>query len=165
MKPLMTLERAREVFIYDPETGVITWARSGKIARAGAVAGHLNKTLGYRTLWLDGKAYLAHRVAWLLTHGVWPDGTIDHINGYRADNRLTNLRAVSQRMNNQNMRKPPSTNTSGYLGVTFCKDTKKWRSQIGAEGKHFCLGRYDTPLEAHLVYVAAKRRMHEGCTL
>lgn len=163
MKALMTFERARAVFAYDPETGVITWAKAGK--KAGTIAGHANKTIGYRTLWADGRAYLAHRVAWLLTHGEWPAGEIDHRNGNRSDNRLSNLRCVTKQVNCQNLRRAPSHNTSGYLGVTFCKCTGRWRAQIVINKKHIAIGRYDSPEMAYAAYVAAKRHMHEGCTL
>src|SRR5215467_10234620 len=56
----------------------------------GDVAGWLDDR-GYRSVNLEGKSYKVHRLVWLLTYGSWPNGEIDHINGIRSDNRVSNL--------------------------------------------------------------------------
>ena len=65
----------------------------------------------------------------------------DHINRNTLDNRKINLRTVSSQQNkfNTNIR---IDNTSGYKGVTWDKQTNKWMSQIGIDGKNIKLGRY-----------------------
>ena len=65
----------------------------------------------------------------------------------------------------QNLRKPKANNTSGFLGVTFCRCTNRWLSQIHTGGKNYKLGRFDEPELAHAAYLQAKRRLHEGSTL
>ncbi len=83
--------------------------------------------------------------------------------GNRSNNRLSNLRDVSQAMNIQNERKPRSNNKSGFLGVKANRGL--WKAEISIDGKTKFLGRFKTPEEAHQVYVEAKRKLHPGCTL
>ncbi len=130
----LTVERAREIFRYDPESGTLSWAtrRSGPVIpgrEAGSTDAH-----GYRVVCTGKRVYKVHRVAWLLTHGEWPPGPIDHINGIRHDNRITNLRIATAQSNPQNIRLPQRNNTSGYLGVSWSKHRRKWLAQIGTDG-------------------------------
>lgn len=117
---------------------------------------------GYRKIRIDGHQFLAHRLAWVYVYGVWP-AEIDHVNGNRSDNRIANLRSVSHRDNQQNMRLPRSNNSSGYLGVHF--DRGRWVAQIRSEGMRHRLGRFDTAEEASDAYLAAKRRLHPFSTI
>lgn len=91
---------------------------------------------------------LAHRLAWFLHYGVWPAGSIDHINGIRHDNRLVNLRDVTAAENSMNRR--GEVNASGYPGVTKCH--KRWGARIVVNGKRLWLGQHDTPEQAHATY-------------
>ena len=104
---------------------------------------------GYKKGSFGGKSLQAHRVAWELTFGKIPEGMqIDHINGNRSDNRITNLRLVTQIGNSRNM-KMLSTNTSGVTGVTLGKKMKKWRARIsGSNGQRIHLGYFHTKEEA-----------------
>ena len=77
--------------------------------------------------------------------------TVDHINGEKKDNRLSNLRYLTQRENNTEARKKMKS-TSDYIGVSFCKSTGKWRSVISINGKYMSLGRYETEAEASEKY-------------
>jgi hypothetical protein len=83
----------REIIAYDPITGKFTWLvhtpgrTRGKEAK-GTVANN-----GYIHIRVDRRIYLAHRLAWYLSYGMWPN-TIDHINRIKTDNRLSNLRDV-----------------------------------------------------------------------
>ena len=141
---------------YDPETGVFTSKKTGK--KVGSV-----NSQGYLVISCMGFVRNAHRFAWLLTYGVWPDGQVDHINGDKLDNRIVNLRSVSAKMNSQNQRKAMTTNAIGYLGVS--RSRERYRADISVNGKANFLGRFDTPEDAHLAYVCAKRALHPGCTL
>lgn len=84
---------------------------------------------GYLCGNLDGKMQLAHRIIWTMAHGVTP-GFVDHINGVRTDNRLVNLRCVTQSQNARN-RKLQDNNKSGYTGVHKDSRTGKWVASIG----------------------------------
>lgn len=155
----------RELFHYDPETGVFTRlvTRPGKGARVGDVAGTL-KPSGYLTIWICGANHMAHRLAWLYVHGKWPDHEIDHIDGNRANNAIANLRDVTRSVNHENLRRARSDNAHGFLGVSPFKG-KWWKARITVNGKWQHLGTFRTPEEAHAAYLEAKRRLHVGCTI
>jgi len=94
--------------------------------------------------------------------GEWPS-EIDHINGDKSDNSYRNLREVSRGENMQNKRKAHRNNKTGFLGVA--REAGKYRARIRVCGKNRSLGMYDTPQQAHQAYLAAKRELHEGCTI
>ena len=124
----LTAERLRALLDYDPVTGVFTWkaTRTGQ-AVAGRIAGGALHT-GYHRIQIDGRAFLAHRLAWLYVHEVWPQGQIDHINGVKADNRIANLREATASQNGQNRRGSQINNGSGLLGVYPHDASGRWRA-------------------------------------
>ena len=67
---------------------------------------------------------------------------VDHINQNPLDNRKENLRFVIPTANAINS-KVPKNNKSGYKGVSWRKDSNKWRAQITIQGKIICLGTYE----------------------
>jgi hypothetical protein len=145
---------------YDPNTGVFTWAiSSARRIQVGARAGCLDKA-GYIQIRIDGKIHRAHRLAWFFVHGVYPADQIDHINGVRDDNRISNLRIATHGENQQNRGKQKN-NTSGYLGVSWHKHRGKFSAQIQVNGKQKNLGYFDDPDEAHQAYVTAKADLHQ----
>jgi hypothetical protein len=155
-----------EAISYCPTTGTFRHlAAAGRWGHipAGSLAG--SSSHGYRTLVVEGRRYQAHRLAWLMTHGVWPNGEIDHINGVRDDNRLENLRDIPKLWNGHNRQGPNKDNkSSGLLGVT--KNGKVgWMAQITVNGRRMYLGTYRDSADAHDAYLTAKRQMHDGCTI
>lgn len=162
----VTRERLLELLHYEPQTGVFTWrVDRTPTVKAGDVAGTSKNSSGHHVILIDWRPYRAHRLVWLYVHGRWPNGPIDHINGVRNDNRLVNLRDVTAKINTENQRRARSDNQCGYMGVRWHRNGA-WQARIGLGGgrqKH--LGLFDTPEEAHAAYVAAKRQLHEGCTL
>lgn len=164
-QPMITSSRVRELLRYDEANGTFAWLRNQGAARAGSVAG-TGKPGAYRSIKLDGKRYYAHRLAWLLTTGTWPKGQIDHINGVRDDNRIANLRDVTQFENMQNLRTATAQNRScGLLGASFEKRSGLWQSKIRLNGHQYHLGRYETADLAHAAYIEAKRLLHPNCTV
>lgn len=162
-KPLPSIDRLRQVLSYDAESGSLTW----RIGRKGLptekhVVRCKNKG-GYVVVMVDRVLLRAHRVAWAIHHGRWPDGEVDHINGNRADNALTNLRDVPKRLNAQNLRKAKKTNQCGLLGV-YERDGM-FLARVCVDGKTINLGRHKTAEAAHQAYVAGKRIHHPGSTL
>lgn len=133
---------------YDPETGELT--RNGK--RAGWLEGD-----GYIRLMIEGRSYSAHRVAWLCATGSWPGGEVDHINGNRSDNRISNLREASSSQNGANCKRRKD-NVSGFKGVGFHKPMGRWRARIKVGRKEKHLGYFDSASEAHKAYTEAACR-------
>lgn len=88
---------------------------------------------------------------WALDNGYNNNLSIDRKNnnkGYNPDN----CRWVTQTVQNRNQRKLRSTNTSGYRGVSFRKDTKKWSCEITVNYKKIRLGSFNCRLEASYAY-------------
>lgn len=163
----------RELVSYDPKTGVLTWKRrqghhfdvkpvnlpralstwnaryAGREIKSstsfGHVALHIN-IYGIR------RRMMAHRAAWAIVHGEWPEHLIDHVNGDPSDNRISNLRCCTSSENNRNKKITPR-NTSGFVGVTFYKRTQQWRAWVKIEGKTKSLGYHDKKADA----IAARR--------
>jgi len=159
--------RVAELFAYDAESGALSWKLDRGKAKAGAKAGYVSK-LGYVCVGIEGRNYFAHRLAWAATHGRWPNGQIDHINGNKSDNRLCNLREADAAQNQQNIRtakRRKAGNDSGFLGVFKHKRSSRWQAQIAHKGKTIYLGMHDTPEMAHSAYLAAKRQIHSYCTI
>lgn len=162
---MLTQARLKEVLHYETTTGIFTYLLSRRTTIIGTVAGTIWD--GYRWIYVEGKRFSAHRLAWLYVYGEWPKQQTDHINGIRDDNRIENLRDVSVNANQQNVRYGKSDNTSGYLGVSKRKDVKAkpWRAQILINGRMTHLGYFETPELAHAAYIKAKRIHHIGCTI
>lgn len=154
----MTGERLRELLDYEPLTGVFTWAVARQGIQLGRIAGRLSN--GYRRIMIDGESYAAHRLAWLFIHGSFPKSMLDHVNGDKDDNRITNLRLCDRFLNAQNLCLN-GKGTTGYLGVTFDKSYQRFKAQIKFRGVNKFLGRFDTPIEAHQAYVDAKKVIHK----
>lgn len=135
-----TLDDFHKHVTYDPATGDMRWRkRFNNSIRADLSIGTNSK--GYRSFYWNGANYLAHRVAWLLFYGAWPEGQIDHINGYRADNRIANLRDVSSSENQKNTH-IDKRNQSGISGVRWRADRATWEASIRVDGRLIHIGRY-----------------------
>lgn len=138
--------------------GVVVWVRHPRCkAYDGLAAGFVHN--GYKKIKLHGIEYRYHRVLWLLTYGEWPEFEIDHIDGDRLNNSISNLRKATPQQNCHNM-SIPSHNSTGYKGVCYDKSRGKWLSGIKFDGRRINLGRFDCPELASLVYDEAARRLH-----
>ena len=166
----LTPEYLRELFNYDAETGELRWksrpahhfhvpgwADFWNRHHAGKIAGQQGPD-GRTRVTLRSKPHLAHRLIWAIVHGESPE-QIDHINGDPADNRLCNLRACNQAQNQQNRGKR-KTNKSGYKGVCWSAQARKWRASITVNSKHVHLGFFADPKSAHEAYCRAADDLH-----
>lgn len=151
--PLKELEKR---FLYNPETGSVVW----KIAPcngilAGSTVGCINGS-GYLITSVNKARILVHRVAWILYHQQTPPDIIDHANGNKLDNRISNLREASALENRANciIRKD---NTTGVKGVVFHRQTGKWWARITNNGKCRSLGLFSHIDDARIAYEHAAR--------
>ena len=163
---------------YNPETGLMVWkfrspcmfedsasrskehiCKNWNSIHAGKQCFTHNHNAGYKmgTIW--NVKYLAHRIAWALYYGSWPDDMIDHINLDKSDNRINNLRCADMAKNKHNMG-ITIANTSGYKGVSLCKHTGRWIAGIKHNGNYVWLGRHANPEEAHKAYAIASKKYH-----
>lgn len=155
----LTVDRLKELVKYDPNTGVFTWKiyRNSNAKNGDIVGKKYISADGYRVAMIDKSLHQQHRLAWLYFYGDWPLSAIDHINRDKTDNRISNLRLVSDAQNMQNRFKT-RRNTSGYKGVHFVQSTKRWRAQLCVNGKRIDLGTYDTPDQAGMAYVLGVKK-------
>jgi len=132
---------------YNRDTGVFYWLvnKRGSV-KAMDPAGSLN-AYGYVRIKIDQEVFLAHRLAWYLETGRWPENEIDHIDGDPLNNRISNLRECTHSQNGKNVY---------ALGASFDPKRGKWMARICVDYKHINLGRFDTREEAVEVARAAR---------
>lgn len=168
-KPRISPALAAELLDYDPETGFLTWRKRRRDlfsanrshARwnnrfAGTRAFTFVNDKGYYCGTILEHPYKAHRVIWAIVYGEWPRGQIDHIDGCRLNNCISNLRVVT---NAENLRNAgiSAANTSGITGVSWDKKRGKWHAFIRANTKNIHLGYYNNIDDA----ATARRRANE----
>lgn len=147
----MTQDLLKEFFKYDSSTGKFyKIKKSGLKGSIGDDITHITDS-GYYLTQLLGKKYRAHHLAWLYVYGYLPE-RLDHINGDKLDNRIDNLREVTNQENLKNSKRF-STNTSGFTGISKYKD--KWRAYIVVDGKQKHLGVFDDIEEAKQARLSA----------
>lgn len=141
-----------EWLIYNKETGLLYWKKSpapcmkNKLKdAAGTIDG-----AGYVSIHFNNKLYKGHRIAWYLQYGHWPTSKeeIDHINGIRTDNRISNMRLVNRSLNQKNR----IEHRNGRLyGTAYHKRCPKnpWQGRTTVDGKAKSLGYFSTEQLAH----------------
>lgn len=158
---ILTQERVRELLDYREDGNLIRLVPM-QCVKAGAVAGSLGGT-GYLQTMVDGKKYRNHRLIWLWHFGYLPEHGLDHIDRDQLNNRIENLREVSQTCNMRNTGNPVN-NTSGTKGVSWKKRASKWVANITINQEQIGLGYHDSKLEAACHRLAAEQAENwEGC--
>lgn len=150
----LTQKYLKECFSYNTETGILMWLeRPRSHFKTSTAFNTFNKrfsgknagsktttTCGktYSQVRVSNKLYFSQRIIWTLVHNEIPN-EIDHINGDSEDNKLVNLRNVTHKENQKNL-KLSSKNTSGLCGVEWDKGKNKWRARITINKIKFHLG-------------------------
>ena len=171
-RPNLTPEKLRQLLRYEPDSGELFWRErtpdlfmiptsqsqcdAWNRKHAGQKAFTYLAKHGYLVSNISKLPFYAHRAAWAIYHGVQPSGKLDHINGIRTDNRIINLREVTNAENARNMA-ISSANTSGVSGVYFHAQTGKWCVQISAYGRKVGLGLFTEKSDAIIARKAAER--------
>lgn len=170
----ITQSKLKTYLSYDALNGIFTWneipttgntrennrKRNGQYAGKQAGSDHRTKLRTYVSIKIDGRRYLAHRLAWLYTYGEMPLSHIDHINNNPSDNRIANLRKATCSENLQNRTSASSASKSGLLGAYFIAKINKYTSHITIKGKRKHVGIFETKEEAHAAYMAEKAILH-----
>lgn len=150
----VNLDTLRSLLSYNPQTGDFLWL-SGQ--RRGRLAGTISDE-GYRVIRILSKFHKAHRLAWYMHYGKWPDGLLDHANCDRGDNRISNLRPCTKSQNTANSRVRKDSR-SGLKGVCYCARQRKWKARISIQGRLTLLGTFDSAALAHAAYVAEAKQV------
>ena len=175
MKALPSARLLRRLIDYDPNTGEMRWKprpvwmfAHGKHGRetlakvwndryAGQAAGS-PIGFGYWGVSVFKSRFYAHRVAWTLVHGSAPSDQIDHINGNKRDNRIGNLRDVSQSENNKNQALQRRSKARSH-GVRWHKRDRAWTAHIKTNGVQKHLGTFASEQAAIDARKAAEREL------
>lgn len=166
-----TPEQLRQLLEYDADTGKLFWkARPEEMfksyrgfrtfeARFAGKEAFTAKSHGYHVGRIFDVMHMAHRVAWAITYGEWPEEHIDHINLNGMDNRLENLREASRSENLRNIR-IFSSNKSGHKGVSWDKKQGKWTARISTGKVYKFLGYFLRLEDAARAYQVAAKKHH-----
>lgn len=126
---MVTQKLLKKLFDYNSD--------SGKVTVNGIEIGSIDNR-GYLTTSIKGKSIQMHRLAYMHHHGYMPD-YIDHIDGNKLNNKISNLRSCRQQQNCYN-RGMSKNNRCGVKGVYWDKLSKAWRAQLSINGKNTNLG-------------------------
>lgn len=158
----LSVEDVCRLIEYDFDTGEfyrLPSITSNGRKRRGGIVKNTPSAIGYLYINVLSFPHLAHRLAFVLMTGAWPEFDIDHINGNRMDNRWINLRPASRSQNHMN-RCVGTANKSGHKGVSFCRQTGLWRATITVKRKQTSLGRHLTLEAASAAYANAVAEHH-----
>jgi hypothetical protein len=160
----------RNLLRYEADAGLLFWKPRGRnffksdrdhkiwnTRYAGKEAFSYVCRFGYKKGAIFGNTFQAHRIAWILHFGEEPKLFLDHIDGDRSNNKISNLREAT-RSQNQSNRKPNKNSKSKYLGVFMGR--KSWFSRIEKNGKSVYLGQFSLEEDAASAYDMAAILVH-----
>ena len=143
------IEEVKDRLLYDYVSGALVWKKNRQKALIGKEAGCV-KNDKYRHIRIGASSYNASRIAWTLAFGEIKDGlVIDHIDRDRSNNRLENLRVVTQKENVAN--RTPKFGGKDHRYYTLHVTGKM---QAVYKGKY--LGLFDNEVEAAKAVEVAK---------
>ncbi len=151
----VSIEWLRDNLIYEPETGVFLWRRRGFGRTLGRVLGTKNWD-GYVVIKVNQVPCYAHRLAWFHSHGEWPQGHIDHIDGNRSNNAIANLREATAAQNAA--RRPTKRSLAPSRGVF--PQGPGFVARLHHAGKRYYLGYFSTAEAARAAYEAKAKEIH-----
>lgn len=159
-----TADTLRNILRYDETSGLLFWkSRSPELFKSkrdcdawnsrysGKKALNSVNDKGYRIGDISSKKYSSHRVIWAIYYGDWPVGSVDHIDGDRSNNRISNLRVATPSQNSRN-KKPASGSSSMFTGVSWNKANGKWQASIRADVRQKHIGYFDCEITAAKAY-------------
>lgn len=145
----LTQDHVKSLFEY--RDGQLYRKSNGKVSACKHSDGYLRSHINY-------KVYYNHRLIFLFHHGYMPK-YIDHIDGNPANNKIENLRDVTNGQNQQN-RKVNENNKSGYKNVHWSNSMKKWCVQITVNEEVKTVGFYECVDAAGSAAQDARNKLH-----
>lgn len=142
------------LFYYDREKGELYWTnppQPNTKRLKGKLAGTINRD-GYLNVTHMKQGFRVHRIIWYLEKGYWPERVIDHIDGNKLNNKISNLRECSH---TENMRNTYRHRAGKLLGTGYHKQHQKWRAFMRRDGRQIQLGMFNSEIEAHQAYLRA----------
>jgi hypothetical protein len=151
----ITQEQLKELVNYDPGTGLMTWRKPRRKCRPGDEVGRFVKE--YRQVYIEGRTYYVHVLAFLYMTGEWPKRDMDHDNTIKSDNRWVNLRPATRSQNKANA-PVQGNNKLGLKGVSWSDRDRVYEWSVKC-GRRRLRGRSDCPASAHFSYVVAADKL------
>ncbi|KGV49451.1 HNH endonuclease [Burkholderia pseudomallei] len=160
MPSLVSPARLKRLLHYEEQTGLFFKKvyQGPFVFVLGRIVG-TPRADGYLQMKVDGRNYLAHRLAFLYMTGEWPNGFVDHQDGQRSNNRWSNLRVATASENVHNIGLSRS-NTSGVKGVSLHKASGKWAAQVSKNGVSYFLGLHTDIKDAAEAVRAKREELH-----
>ena len=173
IRRILDIEQLRNLLRYDPDSGKLYWLprqptmfpnegawRSWMTRYCGKEAFTSKTDKGYFHGTILGQNYAAHRVAFAIHYGYWPDADLDHADRERTNNKIENLRIATTSQNMSNRTKAINR-SSKFRGVHWCNRDKSWIAKITKNRKIRHLGNFRDEANAALAYDNAAKEIHK----
>lgn len=154
---ILLINKFRERFSYDPESGLL----SRKVGVGGQLAGSIVGTdngKGYLRTSFNNEQYLVHLIIYAMQTNEMAE-VVDHKDLDKKNNRWSNLRPTNKSGNERNT-SVRSNSTTGIKNVYWIPGRHKYRVQFKVHGETKYFGYYDTIQEAEVVAERERRRLH-----
>lgn len=153
--PSCLIWRERDASMFESEIIAKIWSAKFKNKNAGNLRPDKAWAISIGPI-----RYLAHRIVYSIYHNITIDTlSVDHIDGNRSNNKISNLRLASHSENCKNV-KSHSDGSSKFLGVSWNKRKGKWHASIYYNGKGKSLGYFNDEIDAHKARVRAEIELH-----
>jgi len=157
---LLSHEELLRILDYDTLSGIFRWKISGNGRKIGDIAGSIGN--GRLSININKLSYYANRLAWFYLYNKWPSFIIDHININPLDNRIVNLRDISQKNNTENTNNRKCKIYKSITGVYYDKNYDKWNVRIQVNNISTYFGSFDTRQEAESECIILKKIHYKG---
>ncbi len=140
--------RVMQVISYNPVSGEFRNLIRRSNALAGDISGNIGPN-GYLTIMIDYRSYYAHHLAILIQTGLLPPkkSHVDHIDGNKSNNRISNLRVTTSSLNGHNRKKANKNSSTGHRGI-YLRPSGKIYAKVVIQRQQISIGTFCTIEEA-----------------